>query len=195
MLNFWQIAGNPHSYDETLSNLIAMIRPDSFGPESSSPSGFVAMDQVTFSRIYDQYAPALLGVISAIMRNEAEAVRLLEITFEQVRSRFGQFRPEKQPLFVWLLLIARSTASAALEAKKSPDKSDLSIRQFAPVGDEPATPVTGTQELPPMNELLNAVLFKNCTPEEAVLALGMPVETARQQLRLAMQQLRTSRTS
>ena len=172
-----------------------MIRSDFPRPEPSSSSGSVAIDQVTFSRIYDQYASALLGVITTIMRDEDEAIRLLEVTFEQVRSRYGQFRPEQQPLFVWLLSIARSTASAALEAKKSPDKSGLSIQQFVSISNEPAASVTDTQNPAPMNELINAVLFRNCTPEEAVLAMGMPVEMARQQLRLAMQQLRTSRTS
>lgn len=180
-------------YDETLLNLTIMIRSDFSRSKPSSPGGSVAIDQVTFSQIYDQYAPALLGVITAIVRNEDEAVRLLEITFEQVCSRFEQFQPGRQPLFVWLLSIARSTA---LEAMKAPKKSDPLLPQFASIGNKPDVAVTDAQNaaLSPTNKLINAVLFENCTPEEAVLAIGLPVETARQQLRLTMQQLRTSRT-
>lgn len=173
-----------------------MTHPDSSHRESSSP-GSAAIDQVAFSRIYDQYAPALLGVITAMVRDEAEAIRLLEITFVKIGAQFGQSRPESQPLFVWLLSIARSVASETTESARTTGPAIFQLtgtgQMDTVVINKPTAPVAGTQPaLSPRNELLDAVLYKNCTPEEAVSAVGLPVASARQQFRLAMQQLRAS---
>lgn len=175
-----------------------MTHSDSSHPEPSSP-GSVAIDQLTFSRLYDQYAPALLGVIAAIVHDEAEAIRLLESTFMKVSTQFEQARPESQPLFIWLLSIARSLA---LEATKSPRTADLTNLRLTDTGrvdmvamNKATAPVAGNRPaLSPTNELLDAVLYKNCTLEEAASSVGLPVASARQQFRLAMQQLRRSGT-
>ncbi len=176
-----------------------MIPSDYSHSELSSPGESGALNQVTFSQIYDQYAPVLLGVIMTIVGDEAEAVRLLEITFMKVSSQSEHSQPEGQPLFVWLLSIARSTA---LEVKESQKKSDPPVLQLTgtggvvtgvATGNTIATSVKNTR-FPisfPMSELIDAVLFEKCTPEEAASALGLPGETARKQLRQAMQQLRT----
>jgi len=47
----------------------------------------------------------------------------------------------------------------------------------------------------PASELLDAVLFSGCTPEEATSSVGLPIATARQQVWLSITQLRTSRMS
>lgn len=179
-----------------------MIRSDLFRPESLSPGEVVTINQTTFSQLYDQYAPALLGVISAIVGDETEAVRLLEITFVRVRTEFGRTKPENQPLFVWLLSIARSTA---LEATEGQTKPGMTVLRFTDMGwvttgsstrNGPATAATDTHSPTPspMSELLDAVLIKNCAPEEAASLVGLPVTTARQHLRSAMQQFRASGT-
>lgn len=176
-----------------------MTHPDSSHREPSFP-GSAAIDQVAFSRLYDQYAPALLGVIAATVRDEAEAIRLLEITFVKISAQFGQSRPASQPLFVWLLSIARSVASEAAKNSETAGPAHLQLTSTGQVDtvviNNLTAPVAGTQNpaSSPVSELLDAVLYKNCTPEEAVSAFGLPVASARQQFRLAMQQLRASGT-
>ena len=177
-----------------------MKRSDFLHSEPPTPGTPVAIDQATFSQLYDRYAPALLGVIRAIVCDETEAVKVLFSTFTQIRLEFGKPRPENQPLFVWLLSIARANA---LEAKKNQTTSALPIPQHIDAGKlvlglSPSQngrnaflaerkPVSS-----PLNELVNAVLFRNCTPEDAVSSIGLPAGTARQQLRLAMQEFRVS---
>lgn len=165
-----------------------MIRSDSSHPEPSIPPEFVALNRAAFSQLYDQYAPALLGVITAIVGDETEAARLLEVTFTEIRSQFGQSKPPGQPLFVWLLSMARRTAS---EASKSPKPKQPDPAALGLTDPEKKVRAPGAH---PTNELLAAVLFQNCTPEEAASLVGLPVETARQHLRLAMRQWRTSGT-
>ncbi|WP_080058458.1 RNA polymerase sigma factor [Spirosoma aerolatum] len=158
-------------------------------------------NQLTFSMIYDRYAAALLGVIHKIIPEKAEAVSLLETTFSRVRSELPQFKPTKQPLFIWLLQIARCTALEALKERSTAPRPTLQLTETgqvvrpmwgeskAAVLDEyPAIVFAETQQ----KQLLDMVLFKNCTPEEAARSLGIPVETVRQQLRLAMQQVRNT---
>ena len=169
-------------------------------PESFPPDDLGAIDQITFFQLYDRYAPMLLGVIVAIVNDEDEAMRVLEVTFTKIRSQYGQFKPQSQPLFAWLLSIARATAS---DAKKNPVKPDLPVLHLSSTGkinafvnssSTTAIPDAQIPILPPTNDLLNTIIYKNCTLEEAVSNMGTPVETARQQLRLAMQQLRSSKS-
>lgn len=173
-------------------------QPELRPPNDSNDS--VAVDQIIFFQLYDQYAPMLLGVIAAIVNDKDEAVRVLEVTFTKIRSQFGQFKSQ-QPLFVWLLSIARATAS---DAKKNMVKSDVPVLHLSGTGrvnafvnssSTTALPGAQTPVSSPTNDLINAVIYKNCTLEEAVSKSGMPVETARQQLRLAMQQLRSSKSA
>ncbi len=175
-----------------------MIRSDFSQSESFPPDGLGTIDQATFSQLYDQYAPALLGVITAIVQNEAEATRLLEATFLRICSQFGQFSPKRQPLFVWLVSIARATALDAVKDQKGSTPSIVKLSDGGKVITDVFTRIDSSTAVPdppyrissPLNELLDAVFFQNCTPEEAASVIGLPVATARQQLRLAMQSLR-----
>ncbi len=165
--------------------------------EPELPDGHGAADQLDFSILYDRYAPVLLGVIMKIISDKTEALAILETTFTKVLSEIGMFNADKQPVFVWLLTIARSAASDALNARK---QVLIPVFQLTTSGNVITSPtsvvslVTGFGANSPsgqLKELLDSVLFKNCTPEEAATSVGIPVDMARRQLRLAMQQLRT----
>lgn len=168
-------------------------------PETTPFGRSVAIDQTAFAGVYDQYASKLFGLIMAIVCDKAEAEMVLEETFARIRLQFGQFRPEKQPFFIWLVTIARTTALEAKQNRKQNETPVLRLSSAGQVVSAPARTLTGTTSpapsepaSSPATALIDAVLFKNCTPEEAAENLGLPVETARQQLRQAMQQLRAS---
>ena len=160
-------------------------------------SGLKANDQLAFSKLYDQYAALLLGVITKIVSDKTEAIALLQTTFATIRLQIDQYQFQKQPLFVWLLQIARSTAVAALKERR---QIKVPVFQLTKTGEVDsldgqksiATAPMGMQKLADLQlkTLLDSILFKNCTPEEAAASLGIPAELARQQVRLAMQQLR-----
>ncbi|GAB2515402.1 RNA polymerase sigma factor [Spirosoma aerophilum] len=143
--------------------------------------------------LYDRYAPTLLGVIMKIVADQEEAVRLLEQTFTKVHSDMPHFQAGKQPLFTWLLSIARCKALEALKERKQVPLRTLTMTTMGTVVSLPvnttAVPAHSTDSR--LKELLDSVLYKNCTPEEAAASVGLPVESARQQLRLAMQLMRS----
>ncbi|GAB2564594.1 RNA polymerase sigma factor [Spirosoma areae] len=171
--------------------------------DSELLSGLKADNHVAFAALYDQYAAVLLGYITKIVSDKTQAVVLLETTFRKVRSQIDQYQPDKQPLFTWLLTIARCIAIDSLE-KGGPLSAP--VFQFTTTGKvvsstlqtyratPPPTTSTDVTDKARLKELLDAVLFNNCTPEEAATSIGLPVETARQQLRTAMQQLRQQAT-
>ena len=170
------------------------------GSPKNSPFGrSVAIDQTAFAAVYDQHAAKLFGIIMAIVCDKAQAEVLLEETFVKICLKFGEFRPASQPLFSWLVSIARTTA---LEAKQDRKKTDTPVLQLTSVGQVVSNPVrtltdaVNKSKWKPVsssaNALIDAILFRNCTPEEAMADLGLPVATAREQLRQAMQTLRVS---
>lgn len=175
-----------------------MRNPDSSLQKQEIVGRLDVNHQLTFSELYDQYAPVLLGVISRILADKTEALSALEVAFLRIQREMDQFQPQKQPLFVWLLQIARRTAVDALNQRSQSRPDSLQLTETGRVlnlSGQPATPVlsvvladdsAGAQQ----KALLDSVLFKNCTPEEAALTVGISVEQARQQLRQAVQQLR-----
>ena len=153
------------------------------------------IDKLDFYTLYDRYAPALFGVITKSIPNQDEAAALLETIFVAVQAEIGTFNPEKQPVFVWLLAITRKAITDVLQTRNkvpypafqitATRQVTLSTNHITPAG-RFHTHSTDSQ----LKELLDAVLFEKCTPEEAARTIGLPVETARQQLRLSMQKLR-----
>lgn len=177
-----------------------MSTPDSLLQEQELLGGLKANNQLAFSTLYDQYAALLLGVITKIVSDKTEAIELLEATFTTIRLQVDQFRPGKQPLFLWLLQIARGIALEALKERRQLKASVLQMtdtgKVIAPVWQKSVAGSPGTLPVDSIDfqskALLDSILFKNCTPEEAATSIGLPVEQARQQLRLALQQLRST---
>ncbi|MGF7218380.1 RNA polymerase sigma-70 factor (ECF subfamily) [Spirosoma lacussanchae] len=149
-----------------------------------------------FTRLYDQYAPVLLGVINQIVCDDQKAAGLLIETFTDIRSAIETYRPEKQPFFVWLLTRARQTANDAVATQKSAPQATIQLSASGSVAvTQPAhsfakSVAVAQSPEEKQKQFLNSVLFGNCTPEEAAGSVGLPVASARQQLRDALLKLR-----
>lgn len=159
-----------------------------------------AEDKLAFYRLYDQYASVMLGIITKMMSDKSEAAVILERSFVTISQQLSELKTGRQPMFVYLLSIARRTASDAIAIRKQSDISPLQLTETGKL----TTPVWQTTRSIPLsdvpkntadaqqNKFLNDVLFHNCTPEEAAASAGIPVAQARQKLRLAVQQLRNN---
>lgn len=175
-----------------------MSRQTDSHPKSDVSGEHTVTKQINFSALYDRYAPALLGIITRIISDEKEAVKLLEVTFTKVWSEMDQYKPEKQPIFAWLLTIARNTALEAINNRQQPETPVFQLTEMGTVvplqkDSTPApTGFSSDSTEPRLTELFNSILFKNCLPGQTSGSIGMPVESVRQELRRAMQQLRVS---
>lgn len=155
-------------------------------------------NKLAFYRFYDQYAAVMLGIITKMVSDKAEAAVILEQSFVTISQQLSRLKTGKQPMFVYMLGIARRTASEALAIRKQRRFSSLQLTETGKV----TTPVWQTNRSGSPEEFsknavdaqsakfLNDVLFHNCTPEEAAASAGISVAQARQQLRVAVQQIR-----
>ncbi|MCW3086289.1 MAG: polymerase subunit sigma-70 [Bacteroidetes bacterium] len=64
-----------------------------------------------FSRLYDIYAPALLGMISRMGNDEQKAEQILQATFLKIIGSLTKYNPTGERLFTRMLKIARVLAA------------------------------------------------------------------------------------
>ena len=168
------------------------------GPLRPVPEPDSDKNKLAFGRLYDQYASLLLGVLTRMVSDKAEAVRLLEQSFVTIHQQIGKLEAGKQRSFINLLRIAHRTASDALALRKQRRISSLGLTETGKLTTPPwqVTRSTPAREVPEntadgqRGKFLNDILFHNCTLEEAAASAGIPIDQARQQLRVAVRQLR-----
>ncbi|HEX8118019.1 MAG TPA: sigma-70 family RNA polymerase sigma factor [Pyrinomonadaceae bacterium] len=98
-------------------------------------------DEAAFARVYDRYAPILLGLMLRILRSRPEAEDVLQEVFLQVWQQARSFDPARGRAFTWLATLARSRAIDRLRAV---DARDRAAQRSAEDGQPPAAVATGT---------------------------------------------------
>lgn len=78
-------------------------------------NGIRDRDEVSILKLYDNYAPALYGVVRKIILNVHEAEEVLQKVFIKVSVEIGKFTGKSKRLFSWLYNIARNEAIEALK--------------------------------------------------------------------------------
>ncbi|MFD2247531.1 RNA polymerase sigma factor [Pontibacter ruber] len=71
--------------------------------------------QEMLGKLYDAYAPLLLGVISRIVPDTEVAEQVLQETFVAIWTRIGVYDASKERLLTWGLAIARGIALEAVK--------------------------------------------------------------------------------
>ena len=80
-------------------------------------------DEAAFARVYDRYAPILLGLMLRILRSRPEAEDVLQEVFLQVWQQARAFDPARGRAFTWLATLARSRAIDRLRAVDSRERA------------------------------------------------------------------------
>jgi len=80
-------------------------------------------DESAFARLYDRYAPILLGLLLRILRSRAEAEDVLQEVCLQVWQQARSFDPARGRPFTWLVTLARSRAIDRLRAVDSRERA------------------------------------------------------------------------
>lgn len=73
-------------------------------PQTDLVNGLQAHSHEAFSALYDNYAPALLGIVFKILQDGDEAENLMQ-AFIKIWSNIGQYDHCKGRLFTWLITI------------------------------------------------------------------------------------------
>src|ERR671913_1095948 len=80
-------------------------------------------DEAAFARVYDRYAPILLGLMLRILRSRPEAEDVLQEVFLQVWQQARSFDQSRGRAFTWLVTLARSRAIDRLRSVESRERA------------------------------------------------------------------------
>lgn len=183
-----------------------MKRSQPFVSEEVLVAKLTQRDQKAFHWLYDQYSPALYGVVLKIVRDDELAQDLVQDIFIKIWKNLDSYDSDKGRLFTWLLNIARNTAIDSLRSKRSsqqagtvgaihPDSDSVHIIDRQHHTNQPSTDTIGMRQLveqlrPERKQLIDLVYFEGYTHEEAAEALNLPIGTVKTRVRSALQELK-----
>ncbi|TAE27564.1 MAG: sigma-70 family RNA polymerase sigma factor [Cytophagales bacterium] len=163
-------------------------------------------DQQAFHWLYDQYSPALFGVIRKIVHDDEQARDLLQDSFIKIWNNLDQYDASKGRLFTWLLNVARNTAIDSLRSAKASsrpnpanaihtDSENVYIVDSQHKTDPVPIEHIGVKDMvdqlrPERKMLIDLVYFSGYTHEEAAEVLNLPLGTVKTRIRSALQELK-----
>ncbi|MDB5242271.1 MAG: polymerase subunit sigma-70 [Spirosoma sp.] len=184
-------------------NPVCVKRQSSLVSESVLIEKLNQRDQLAFQWLYDQYSPALYGVVLRIVRDEEQAEDVLQDIFIKIWKNLDAYDAGKGRLFTWLLNVARNTAIDALRARKThptnairTDEDNVHIIDRQHNTEQPNPEHIGIQEIvsqlrPERKQLIDLVYFAGYTHEEAAEELNLPLGTVKTRVRAALQELKS----
>ncbi len=154
-----------------------------------------------FSNLYDNYAPALLGIISRIVNCRESSEDVLQETFIKISRYISTYDPDKSRLFTWMAKLAKNTAIDQVRSRGHRDSNRCEdLDEIAEKVDHrhnaTYNPDTiGIRQLthvltPVQKQILDLVYFQGYTHTEAAEELGMPIGTIKTRIRNAILTLR-----
>ncbi len=155
-----------------------------------------------FGYLYDNYAAALLGIISSIVNEKETANDVLQDVFLNIWRKIESYETSKGRLFTWMLNVARN---AAIDKIRSRDYQNTLKNRSMPENVD--TSIGGAVADPTINDvglkriltrlkndqriLIDLSYFQGFTHEEIARTLNIPLGTVKTRIRSALTLLRT----
>ncbi|MFP5080166.1 RNA polymerase sigma factor [Pedobacter sp. JCM 36344] len=181
----------------TSNNLILHVNSTERNLVNSLKSG----DQKAISILYTMYSPALMGIISRIIKFDEIAEDVLQETFVKIWKSIDQYQESKGKLFTWMARLARNTAIDQLRgrgyinSRKNSDLEDVFV-EVDMNNQMVYNPETiGLKKLTmnlcaPQKAILDLIYFKGYSQSEVAQELNIPLGTVKTRLRMAIATLR-----
>lgn len=157
-------------------------------------------DQQAFSYLYDNYAPALNGVIFRLVEDRALAEDILQEVFVKIWNNFSSYDKSKGRLFTWMINLTRNLAIDTMRSKGykkqgkiSGDENSVSniqdsfnISQFDSMGIRDQL----KNLKPDQRIVIDLAYFNGFTQDEIAKQIGIPLGTVKTRMRTAILELR-----
>jgi RNA polymerase sigma-70 factor (ECF subfamily) len=169
----------------------------------------VAGHSAALEKLYDKYAPAVMGVAFRIVQDQAAAEEVVQETFWRVWKNAGGFQRERGQFSGWLFAIARNIAIDRLRKVKNQSQISLenSTEDEFPLENHPDPGMnvaesafdtikhqqvrSAIQKLPKeQRQIIRMAFFQGLSRQEIAEALQAPLGTVHTRARLAFQKLR-----
>jgi RNA polymerase sigma-70 factor (ECF subfamily) len=155
-----------------------------------------------FSYLYDNYSPALFGIINQIIPDKNISADVLQDVFINIWKKINSYDETKGRLFTWMLNIARNAAIDKIRSR--PYQNSLKNQPLTETVNtltansvvNPQVNDIGLKKLvnrlkPEYRELIELSYFQGFTHEEISKLLNLPLGTVKTRIRTALTQLRT----
>ncbi|MEM9921100.1 MAG: RNA polymerase sigma factor [Bacteroidota bacterium] len=146
--------------------------------------------------LYDDYAPALYGVIFRIVKSEELAEDVLQDTFVKIWKNGPDYDASKGSLFTWMLNIARNTAIDLIRSAHHRRRQHMeSPDQAAHIGESFNVNHIGVNAIvdnldEKYRKVIDLIYFQGYTHKEVVEELDIPLGTVKSRIRIALRELR-----
>jgi RNA polymerase sigma factor (sigma-70 family) len=158
-------------------------------------------DRNAFSYLYDNYAPALNGVIYRIVEDAGLAEDILQEVFIKIWKNIPGYDSEKGRLFTWMLQIARNLTIDTLRSKGYKKQSKIadnenSVSNVADngVGFGKVDAIILRKQLqnlkPEHRILIDMAYFNGYTQDEIAKETNIPLGTVKTRIRAAIMELK-----
>jgi|SRR6478609_1569351 len=155
--------------------------------------------QAAFTYLYDNYSPALYGLIVSIVQDKELANDVLQEVFIKIWRQIDQYNPEKGKLFTWLINISRNASIDMLRSKSYKEQQQnqsLNPDVYTAAGAiNIETDKIGLRKV--INNLkeeykilIDLAYFQGYTQDEISKVLNIPLGTVKTRLRSALIQLK-----
>jgi RNA polymerase sigma-70 factor, ECF subfamily len=151
--------------------------------------------------LFDRYGAMLFGIISRIVRNEADAENLLQDCFVKIWRNVETYDPAKGKFTTWIINIARNTAIDFTRSKfylHRRENQNLDTIVSSSLNIQDAPPSTDTMDLrqivekltPQYRQVIEWMYFGGYTQQEISDEFDIPLGTVKTRARLALNELR-----
>lgn len=170
--------------------------------EQELVSQLLQRDDQAFSYLYNNYSPALFGVINQIISSKEAAADVLQDVFVNIWRKIGLYDDTKGRLFTWMLNIARNAAIDKLRSRSHQDSlknQPLTENVNTITANSAANPLQNDiglrKQVGKLQEeyrvLIDLSYYQGFTHEEISKILNLPLGTVKTRIRSALTQLRT----
>lgn len=156
-------------------------------------------DHYAYDHLYDKYAPALYSVILQIVKDKETANKVVKEVFIQVWRQIGEYDPAKERLFTWVLKMARLAAINETKTglyRQNPREQPANRAEMLQTIAHSETDDCGLKKLicklkEEQKMLIDLCYFKDYSEDQIARTLGIPPETVKKRIRVALSELRT----
>jgi RNA polymerase sigma-70 factor (ECF subfamily) len=173
-----------------------------YSQEAALVQGLKHHKRDAFEHLYENYSPALFGIIARMIRPDASAEDTLQELFLKVFNSIDSYDASKGRLYTWLMKITRNLcidklrSSEQKQQQKNQNFDDLVPFLNTQMTTDFAIDHIGLKKL--VNDLpadqriiLEYTYFEGYTQSETAEALNIPLGTVKTRARYAIMQLRS----
>ena len=158
-------------------------------------------DQKAFAYLYDNYAPALNGIIFRLVEDKTLSEDILQDAFIKIWNNFSSYDNTKGRLFTWMMNLTRNLTIDTLrskgykkQAKISGDEKSVDNLQDAASTIDKFDSMGIRKQLanlkPDQRIIIDLAYFNGLTQDEISKEIGIPLGTVKTRMRAAILELR-----